>query len=137
MSGCTWNSRNALRKMVAARRGMDVRAPQRPGYRTARRAASSVLERSMATVIGPRRRDRGLSPKRARRPDRIRRPPPLAGLVAVLPDVDDHRPRLDPVAADHLGPPDGGHDEVGAPHLLGQILRLGVADVTVASAAAA
>ena len=37
-------------------------------------------------------------------------------LDALLADVDDRRAGLEPVAADHLGPADGGDDDVGAAH---------------------
>ena len=38
----------------------------------------------------------------------------VVGRHAVDADVDDRRAGLDPVAADHLGPADGGDDDVGA-----------------------
>ena len=49
-------------------------------------------------------------------------------LDPLLPDVDHRRARLDPVAADQLGPADRGDDDVGAPNGGGQIARARMRD---------
>ena len=52
-----------------------------------------------------------------------------AGIVdAVDADVDDDGTLLDPVALDHLGPSDGGHDDVGVLDDAGNVVRLAVDD---------
>ena len=55
---------------------------------------------------------------------------PSSARHAVDADVDHRRARLDPVAADHLGPADGGDDDVGAAHDVGQVAgsRMGDGD---------
>ena len=67
-------------------------------------------DRHRADAAGD-RRDRG---RRARPRRRTRRRPAACPRRPVDADVDHDRARLDPVAADHLGAPDGGDHQVGA-----------------------
>ena len=112
---------------------MDVSSRSCGGDRLARPTPAappaSVLRRSMATVIGPtppghrrdprgdlgRRREVDVAAERCRR-------------RACGSHVDDHRPRLDPVGRDLLGPAHGDDQDVGLPGDRGRVLGAGVAD---------
>jgi hypothetical protein len=89
-------------------------------------------------VIGPTPPGTGvIAPATCRAVERPRRPrgascPILLGMRhAVDADVDHRRARLDPIARHHLGPPNGGHEDIGAAADLRQIRVREWAMVTV------
>ena len=84
------------------------------GLRAARRrAASSVFFNRYAMVMGPTPPGTGVSQPATSRASSPRDVAAQPRVRAVDAHVDDGGARLDPVAPDHLGPADGGHEDVG------------------------